>query len=148
MLLLCGLSIPSILVTIVIYCSFHILSLTRCLPFVLNAYCTLLDTFLSFSRCIRYFICAAISSFSGWIPQPPWRLRGTCVMRQLAFMASISDLDMTLVILLDTGCSQHTFAVQHYFSDLRMFKPHEMTRKIQGIGGTIFQPIGIDTISL
>jgi hypothetical protein len=69
-------------------------------------------------------------------------------MRQLAFMASISDLDMTLVILLDTGCSQHTFAAQHYFSDLRMFKPHEMTRKIQGIGGTIFQPIGIGTVSL
>lgn len=63
-------------------------------------------------------------------------------------MASISDLDMTLVILLDTGCSQHTFATQSYFSDLRMFKPHEMMRKIQGIGGIIFQPIGIGTVSL
>jgi hypothetical protein len=60
-------------------------------------------------------------------------------------MADLKGLEMMSMILLDTGCSQHTFADKSSFSKLKMFKPHEMTRSIHGIGGTTLQPIGIGT---
>jgi hypothetical protein len=63
-------------------------------------------------------------------------------------MADLKGLEMMSMILLDTGCSQHTFADKSSFSELKMFKPYEMTRSIHGIGGTILQPIGIGTVTL
>ena len=58
-------------------------------------------------------------------------------------MVDIKGLDMMLMILLNIGYSQHTFANKSSFSKLKMFKPHEMTRSIYGIGGTTLQLIGI-----
>lgn len=60
-------------------------------------------------------------------------------------MADLKGLEMMSMILLDTGCSQHTFADKSSFSKLKMFKPHEMIHSIYGIGGTTLQPIGIGT---
>jgi hypothetical protein len=71
-------------------------------------------------------------------------------MAQVAFMAakSYSNLDISSVILLDTGCSQHTFCKKSDFEEIRYFKPHEMNHRITGIGKTFFQPIGVGTVKI
>lgn len=68
-------------------------------------------------------------------------------MAQTAFMAATShgSLDISSVILLDTGCSQHSFHRESDFQDIRYFQPHEMNQGISGVGKTFFQPIGIGT---
>ena len=83
--------------------------------------------------------------------QTPFKLSGySTSIAQIALMAtaSPSELDISSVILLDTGCSQHTFHSEAAFTKLRCFQPHEMTQGITGIGKTIFQPMGIGTVSL
>jgi hypothetical protein len=71
-------------------------------------------------------------------------------MAQIAFMAAASPvkLDISSAILLDTGCSQHTFHNEGAFTEIRRFQPHEMTKGITGIGKTVFQPIGTGTVNL
>jgi hypothetical protein len=60
-------------------------------------------------------------------------------------MVDLKGLEMMSIILLNTGCSQHTFVDKSSFSKLKMFKPHEMTHSIHEIRGTTLQPIGIGT---
>ena len=71
-------------------------------------------------------------------------------MAQVAFMAAKShgDLDISSIILLDTGCSQHTFCKERDFDEIRYFQPHEMNRGITGIGKTFFQLIGVGTVKI
>jgi len=71
-------------------------------------------------------------------------------MAQIVFMATKShgDLDISSVILLDTGCSQHTFCKKDDFEEIRYFEPHEMIHGITGIGRTFFQPIGVGTVKI
>jgi hypothetical protein len=74
----------------------------------------------------------------------------TTTMAQAAFIMSKSHgkLDLSSAILLDTGCSQHTFCKQSDFEELRLFQPYEMNRRIAGAGDTFFQPIGIGTVKI
>jgi hypothetical protein len=71
-------------------------------------------------------------------------------MAQVAFMAAKShnSLDISSAILLDTGCSQHTFHRESDFQEIRHFQPHEMNQGISGIGKTFFQPIGVGTVKI
>ena len=71
-------------------------------------------------------------------------------MAQIAFMATASTvkLDISSAILLDTGCSQHTFHNEDIFTEIRRFQPHEMTKGITSIGKTVFQPMGTGTVNL
>jgi hypothetical protein len=71
-------------------------------------------------------------------------------MAQIAFMAakSTTELDISSAILLDTGCSQHTFHKESDFQEIRYFQPHEMNHGISGIGKTFFQPIGIGIVKI
>jgi hypothetical protein len=71
-------------------------------------------------------------------------------MTQIAFMAAVSptELDISSAILLDTGCSQHTFHNEDAFTEIRRFQPREMMKSITGVGKTTFQPMGIGTVSL
>lgn len=70
-----------------------------------------------------------------WVPSEAVRLRLN------ALMAHPNDLDLSSAILLDTGCSQHTFFDQSKFTDFRRFNPSER-HLIHGIGDTILQPMG------
>jgi transposase InsO family protein len=74
----------------------------------------------------------------------------SATMAQVAFMAAKShgDLEISSVILLDTGCSQHTFCKKSDFDEIRYFQPHEMNHGITGIGKTFFQPIGVGTVKI
>jgi transposase InsO family protein len=58
------------------------------------------------------------------------------------------ELDLKSVVLLDTGCSTHTFADSTLFKELRLFESHEKTHSIVGIGNTILWPSGIGTATL
>ena len=71
-------------------------------------------------------------------------------MAQVAFMAAKShgNLDISSVILLDTGCSQHTFCNKTDFKEIRYFQPHETSHGITGIGKTFFQPVGVGTVKI
>lgn len=73
-----------------------------------------------------------------WGPSEAVRLRLNALN---ALMAHPNDLDLSSAILLDTGCSQHTFFDQSKFTNFRRFNPSER-HLVHGIGDTILQAMG------
>ena len=71
-------------------------------------------------------------------------------MAQVVFIAakSYSNLDILLVILLDTRCSQYSFHRESDFQDIRYFQPYKINQGISRIGKTFFWPIGISTVKI
>jgi hypothetical protein len=124
---------------IVILCIYQILRFTHCLNIIPNT-CRFL---LKACTYVHKPICSLWNRIA--LKACP---KYSIVLHQLALMADVKGLEMMSMILLDTGCSQHTFADKSSFSELKMFKPYEMTRSIHGIGGTTLQPIGIGTATL
>jgi len=74
----------------------------------------------------------------------------SAVRAQLIFMAGRShsshDFDLSSAIILDSGCSQHTFATKEYFTDFKPFKRYEKGTTISGIGDTVLRAIGTGTV--
>ena len=132
---------------IAIFCMYQILRLTNCLNIILDTCRFLLNICSEVWTHVGKPICLIPSLLWNRIT-PKAGPKYSVVLRQLALMADLKGLEMMSMILLDTGCSQHTFADKSSFSELKMFKPHEMTRSIHGIGGTTLQPIGIGTVTL
>jgi hypothetical protein len=128
---------------IAIFCIYQIIRLTHCLNIILYTCRFLLNICLEVCTRASRLICSFWNRIA-----PKARPKYSVVLHQLALMADVKGLDMMSMILLDTGCSQHTFADKSSFSELKIFKPHEMTRSIHGIGGTTLQPIGIGTATL
>ena len=132
---------------IAIFRIYQILYLTHCLNIILDTCRLLLNICSEVWTYIDRSIYSILSLLWNRIALNA-RPKCSIALRQLALMADFKGLEMTSMILLDTGCSQHTFADKSSFSELKMFKPYEMTRSIHGIGGTTLQLIGIGTATL
>jgi len=70
---------------------------------------------------------------------PPVHLSQT--MAQVAFMAKArqtrSNFNISKAILLDSGCSQHTFFSKEYFTELKLYSGTDRVSNITGVGDTI-----------
>jgi hypothetical protein len=79
---------------------------------------------------------------------PPGYLSHT--MAQIAFMAKArqtrAKFDISKAILLDSGCSQHTFFSKEYFTELKLYGARDRVSNITGVGDTILQPIGVGAV--
>jgi hypothetical protein len=73
-------------------------------------------------------------------------------MAQIAFIAKVSQtrskFDISKAILLDSGCSQHTFFLKEYFTKLKLYTTGDRVSNITGVGDTILQPIGVGTVTI
>ena len=81
---------------------------------------------------------------------PPGYLSHT--MAQIAFMAkagqTCAKFDISKAILLDSGCSQHTFFSKQYFTELKLYGTRDRVSNITGVGDTILQPIGVGIVTI
>jgi hypothetical protein len=59
-----------------------------------------------------------------------------------------SSIHISKAILLDSGCSQHTFFSKEYFTQLKLYGARDRVSNITGVGDTILQPIGVGTVTI
>ena len=73
-------------------------------------------------------------------------------MAQVAFMAKArqtrAKFDISKAILLDLGCSQHTFFSKEYFTQLKLYGARDRVSNITGVGDTLLQPIGVGIVTI
>jgi hypothetical protein len=90
-------------------------------------------------------------TFLKWCYKPP-PVHLSQTMAQVAFMAKArqtrAKFDISKAILLDSGCSQHTFFSKEYFTQLKLYGARDRVSNITGVGDTILQPIGVGTVTI